>query len=79
MKAYIENGISGSQERKKMENLKFKRRFSQSVGNRAAVVTVPRAIAQLWKDCSFVDVFFDGNSLLITPSQDKKTLGVESL
>ena len=63
----------------KMDKLKFKRRFSQSVGNKAAVVTVPRAIAQLWKDCSFVDVLFDGKSLLIIPSRDKKTLGVESL
>jgi hypothetical protein len=62
-----------------MDKLKFKRRFSQSVGNKAAVVTVPRAIAQLWKDCSFVDVVYDGNSLLITPSYDKKALGVESL
>jgi hypothetical protein len=32
-----------------MNELKFKRRFSQSVGNKAAVITVPRAIAHLWE------------------------------
>ena len=63
-----------------MNKLKFKRRFSQSVGNKAAVITVPRAIAQLWEQYNSVDLTFDGNCLVITPSNEsKKPLGANSL
>ena len=50
-----------------MNELKFKRRFSQSVGNKAATITVPRAIAQAWHEHDLVELVFDGNSLVIKP------------
>ena len=58
----------------KMNELKFKRRFSQSVGNKAAVVTVPRAIAQAWEQYNSVDLVFDGNCLVITPAEGSKRI-----
>lgn len=63
-----------------MNGIKYKRRFSPSEGNRAAVITVPRAIAQLWEQYSTVDLVFDGNCLVIKPSERRKSAhGVESL
>lgn len=35
--------------------------------NRAATVTVPRAIAQAWHEHDLVELVFDGNSLVIKP------------
>jgi hypothetical protein len=55
-----------------MNELKFKRRFSQSVGNKAAVITVPRAIAQLWEQYSAVEIAFDGERLVVTPADEVK-------
>jgi hypothetical protein len=55
-----------------MNELKFKRRFSQSVGNKAAVITVPRAIAQLWEQYSVVEIAFDGERLVVTPADEEK-------
>ena len=55
-----------------MNELKFKRRFSQSVGNKAAVITVPRVIAQLWEQYSMVEITFDGERLLVTPAYERK-------
>ena len=56
-----------------MKELKFKRRFSQSVGNKAATITVPRAIAQAWNEYIIVEMVFDGNSLVIKPVNESKT------
>jgi hypothetical protein len=53
-----------------MKELKFRRRFSKSFGNKAATVTVPRAIAQLWEQYGAVDLIFDGNCLVIKPAGD---------
>ena len=50
-----------------MKELRFKRRFSKSFGNKAAVITVPRAIAQAWEQYQSVDLIFDGNCLVIIP------------
>ena len=55
-----------------MNELKFKRRFSQSVGNKAAVITVPRAIAQLWEQYNAVEITFDGERLVVTPADEGK-------
>jgi len=55
-----------------MNELKFKRRFSQSVGNKAAVITVPRAIAQAWEQYNTVELVFNGDSLVITPTERSK-------
>ena len=55
-----------SQERK-MKELIYKRKFSKSLGNKAAVITVPRAIAELWEEYESVDLIFDGNCLIIRP------------
>lgn len=56
-----------------MNELKFKRRFSQSVGNKAAVITVPRAIAQAWEQYNTVDLVFDGKCLVIKPADECRT------
>ena len=53
-----------------MSELRFKRRFSKSVGTKASVITVPRAIAQAWEQCETVDLVFDGNCLIIRPTGD---------
>ena len=47
--------------------LKFVRKLSKSLENRAAVITVPRAIAQSWEQYESVDLIFDGNCLVIKP------------
>jgi hypothetical protein len=57
-----------------MNELKFKRRFSQSVGNKAAVITVPRAIAQAWEQYSMVEIAFDGERLVVTPADEGKRI-----
>jgi hypothetical protein len=43
------------------------RKFSKSIGNKAAVITVPRAIAQAWEQYQSVDLVFDGDCLIIKP------------
>lgn len=48
-------------------NLTFKRKLSKSLENRAAVITVPRAIAQSWEQYESVDLIFDGDCLVIKP------------
>jgi len=55
-----------------MSELRFKRRLSPSVGNKASVITVPRAIAQAWEQCETVDLVFDGNCLIIRPTGDNE-------
>ncbi len=58
-----------------MEKLKFIRKFSRSAGNKAATVTVPRAIAEAWEQYKSLDLVFDGNCLVITPSnRDTRSL-----
>jgi len=47
--------------------LKFVRKLSKSMENRAAVITVPRAVAQSWERYESVDLVFDGNCLIIKP------------
>jgi len=51
----------------RMMNLTFKRKLSKSLEKRAAVITVPRAIAQSWAKYESVDLIFDGNCLVIKP------------
>ena len=55
-----------------MKELKFKRRFSKSFGNKAAVITVPRAIAQAWEEHTTVELVFNGIFLVITPCDENK-------
>ena len=63
-----------------MSELRFKRRLSPSVGTKASVITVPRAIAQAWEQYSMVDLVFDGNHLIITPSNgSKQSLGDDDI
>jgi hypothetical protein len=47
----------------------FKRKLSRSLDNKSAVITVPRAIAQSWEQYSTVALVFDGNCLVITPTE----------
>ncbi len=53
--------------KRKMINLKFVRRLSRSVDNKASVITIPRPIALAWERYSMVELVFDGNCLTITP------------
>jgi hypothetical protein len=55
-----------------MKELRFKRRFSKSYGNKAAVVAIPRAIAQAWQEHSTVDLVFNGDCLVITPADESR-------
>ncbi len=50
-----------------MNELIYKKKFSKSFGNKAAVITVPRAIAQLWEEYPSIELTFDGNCLVIKP------------
>lgn len=47
--------------------LKFKRKLSKSLENRAAVVSIPRSIANAWAQYESVDLIFDGDCLVIKP------------
>jgi hypothetical protein len=67
---YIEREKNPSQE-EDMKELKFKRKFSKSYGNKAAVITVPRAIAQAWEQYQSIELIFDGNCLVIKPGGEK--------
>ena len=53
-----------------MSELRFKRRLSPSMGTKASVITVPRAIAQAWEQYEAVDLIFDGDCLIIKPTGD---------
>ena len=48
-------------------DLIFKRKLSKSLENRAAVITIPRAIARSWQQYGSLDLIFDGNCLVIKP------------
>jgi hypothetical protein len=50
-----------------MIQLKFMRKLSKSLDNKASVITIPRAIAQLWEQYDLVELIFDGSSLVIAP------------
>jgi len=64
---------------RRMNELRFRRRFSKSFGNKAAAITVPRSIAQAWQEHNMVDLVFDGDCLVIKPSSEgKRTPGAES-
>jgi hypothetical protein len=57
---------------KEMTNLKFVRKLSRSEDNKASVITIPRPIALAWKEHSTVDLIFDGNCLVIAPTDEGK-------
>jgi len=48
-------------------NLIFKRKLSKSLENRAAVISIPRSIAQAWQQYQSLDLVFDGDCLIIKP------------
>jgi hypothetical protein len=52
-------------------NLVFKRKLSKSMENKAAVITVPRAIARSWEQYESIELIFDGHCLVIKPAGDK--------
>lgn len=58
--------------KEEMTNLKFVRRLSRSVDNKASVITIPRPIALAWEQYNMVDLVFNGDSLVITPSNGSK-------
>jgi len=50
-------------------NLIFKRKLTKSAENKAAQITIPRCIAEIWSDFSSIDLIFDGRCLVVVPSQ----------
>lgn len=50
-------------------NLIFRRKLSKSAENKAAQITIPRCIAEVWEDFSSIDLIFDGSCLVVVPSQ----------
>jgi virulence-associated protein VagC len=48
-------------------HLAFKRKLTKSYDNKAAALTIPRAIAQAWENYEKVEMIFDGSCLVITP------------
>ena len=61
-----------------MTNLKFVRRLSRSVDNKASVITIPRPIALAWEQYSTVELVFYGDSLVITPKGQSNLTGREN-
>jgi hypothetical protein len=55
-----------------MTNLKFVRRLSRSVDNKASVITIPRPIAMAWEQYSTLELVFNGDCLVITPTDEGK-------
>jgi virulence-associated protein VagC len=53
-----------------MTNLIFKRKLSRSEDNKASVITIPRSIALAWQEHNTVDLIFDGNCLVIKPTDE---------
>jgi hypothetical protein len=43
------------------------RKLSKSLENRAAVISIPRSIAQAWEQYQSVNLVFDGDCLIIKP------------
>ena len=50
-------------------NLIFRRKLSKSAENKAAQITIPRCIAEVWEGFSSIDMIFDGSGLVVVPSQ----------
>jgi virulence-associated protein VagC len=57
--------------------LNFKRRLSRSAENRAATITIPRSVAQAWKEYDSVDITFDGRCLVIVPYTEASEAGTQ--
>lgn len=53
-------------------NLTYERKLSRSLDNKAAVVTIPRAVAEAWERYSTVDMIFNGDCLIIKPRGDSE-------
>ena len=49
--------------------LKFTRKLNKSEKNKAAQITIPRCISQAWSEYNAIDLIFDGNCLVVVPSQ----------
>ena len=54
-----------------MKDIVFKRRLSKSMDNKASIITIPRAIAQSWEQYATVNLVFNGDSLVITPFDER--------
>jgi len=56
-------------------NMKFIRKLGKSAANDAAQITLPRVIAQHWRDanCREIEMIFDAahNVLVVTPRFEK--------
>jgi len=51
--------------------LRFLRKLVESNGNKAALMSIPRPIAQAWSASGYdsLEMLFDGNRLVITPQR----------
>ncbi len=48
-------------------NLTFKRRLTKSVDNKAALISIPRPVANAWKEFDRIEFTFDGECLTVKP------------
>jgi hypothetical protein len=55
-------------------NLIFKRKLTRSTENKAAQITIPRCIAEVWADFSSIDLIFNGSCLVVVPANNKETI-----
>jgi hypothetical protein len=51
------------------KNMIFERLLRKSVDNTAAVITIPRPVAQMWSEYDKIVMEFDGESLVVTPKE----------
>jgi hypothetical protein len=51
-----------------MKELRYKQKLSKSFRNKAAVITVPKAIAQFWEQYWSLDLVLDNHYLIIRPA-----------
>ena len=50
-----------------IEFLKFKRKLCESMGNKAALMSIPRVIANMWSEYDEVEFTFYGDYILVKP------------
>jgi|APFre7841882654_1041346.scaffolds.fasta_scaffold311802_2 hypothetical protein len=50
-----------------IEFLRFRRKLCESEGNKSSLMSIPRLIANMWKDYDEIEFIFDGERLIGVP------------
>jgi hypothetical protein len=64
--------LEGKSSQEKYMKLKFERKISKSRNKRSTLIVIPRPIAQAWQEYDTFELIFDGNCLVITPTDEEK-------